>query len=296
MLINKLILFIVFLTCYCFAGFIRFEGPAPTNINRLEVQARYAELYKMVAPSQEIDRSPLVIRFYNKRSRAETKKLLPEWGGGGAVGDDLIVIPVDSKPFLNQSFTQIIYHELVHILLKRAYPSVDIPRWFHEGIALSLSGELSINEHVVISRAIFTGSLVDLDHIDSVNMFSKTRADLAYCQSHQAVQLLIRTYGMEVIPEILGAAKPKGDFERGMYGVLGLTEKEFEKIAEKDLQKRYSFVFIIADTYLLWAGIMLLFIVGLVVTRIRNRKKLEEIGDSEDTVSGENRENTLSNK
>jgi len=60
-------------------------------------------------------------------------------------------------------------HELVHIVLARAYGSVPVPRWFHEGLAMTLSGELLFEEQVVISRALFTHQLLPFDTIEKVN-------------------------------------------------------------------------------------------------------------------------------
>jgi len=77
------------------------------------------------------------------------KPFLPaRMGGGGAIGRDLIVVPIDFKPFLEQSFFQITVHELVHIVLGRGYPGLAIPRWFHEGVAMTLAGELTLQENV----------------------------------------------------------------------------------------------------------------------------------------------------
>ncbi|MBD3319460.1 MAG: hypothetical protein GF350_00015 [Chitinivibrionales bacterium] len=287
MIYQKHLLLLVCLTVHLFAGFVTIEGPSPVTINKWELQADYAEIYSRLAPGRKIDRTPLTIRFYKSREVSGVRPLLPEWGGGGAVGTDLIIIPVDKDPFLNQSFIQVAFHEMVHIVLNRAYPSLHIPRWFHEGVALSLSGDLAINEHVIISWALFIRNLVALADIDSVNLFTRSRANLAYCQSRQAVQLLIRTYDIDIIPEILVSAKQHQDFWKGVHDTLGLTRKEFARLAREDLHKRYSLLFVFADTYLVWFGIIVLFIIAVFVTRFRNRKKLESITESENYETGQ---------
>ena len=136
-------------------GQLRFEGRVPAEINPLFMASEYTRIYRKVAPMQRPDRSPLRIIYYSKNDTSAKGIILPEWGGGGTIGGNLIVIPVDFKPFLQQNFTQITVHELVHAVLYRAYPGVNVPRWFHEGLAMMLSGELSFEENTVVSKAVF---------------------------------------------------------------------------------------------------------------------------------------------
>ena len=235
----------------------------------------------MVAPRQRPDPAPLRIVYYTKKSDENFDNVLPEWGGGGAIGGNLIVIPTAFKPFLEQSFGQITLHELVHAVLARAYPGVAIPRWFHEGVAMTLSGELGFQENVVVSAAIFTGSLMSLASIDSVNSYGRNRADLAYCQSHLAVLFLIDQYGMEVVPDLLIMARKTGSFWNGVHAALSLTPPEFEGLYRKDISSRFQLAFVFADYYVFWVAIALLFLVAAGVAIVRKQKKLAQMAREE---------------
>ena len=256
---------------------ITVEGTVPLDVNFLSINSEYNRICRALAPNRNPDPSPLKILYYSKAQKNTPQVSLPEWGGGGAVGCDLIVIPTDFKPFLQQSFSQITVHELVHVALCRTYRGLEIPRWFHEGAAMMLSGEISSQENIVISTAIFTSRLMPLASIDSVNGFGRGRADIAYSLSHLAVLYLTDNYGREALSEILKAARPTNNFWAGMYAVLGLTPGEFEQSVVKYITSRYSLVFLITDTYAWWLALALLFIAGYIVTRIRNRKRAEEM-------------------
>ena len=65
---------------------------------------------------------------------------------------------------------------------------VNIPRWFHEGMAMALSGEIDSDAPVTLSKAVLSRKLLPLDSIKYVNRFKRDKAHLAYCQSHFAVQ------------------------------------------------------------------------------------------------------------
>ncbi|HMD67237.1 MAG TPA: hypothetical protein VKF42_00060, partial [Chitinivibrionales bacterium] len=134
---NLLLLFLL-LTSVATADVLQFEGIVPPDVDRAAMNGEYYRLYRLVAPGQRPDASPLRIVYYSDKSTVNYGGMLPEWGGGGAIGGNLIVVPTTFKPFLDQSFAQVTRHELVHAVLARAYPGLDIPRWFHEGAAMTL--------------------------------------------------------------------------------------------------------------------------------------------------------------
>ncbi|HUI92967.1 MAG TPA: hypothetical protein VLX68_12030 [Chitinivibrionales bacterium] len=272
--------FLIILSIYitlAFSDQLEFEGAIPPDVNTAALTADYYRIYHLVAPRQRPDERPLRIVYYSEKSKENFDDVLPEWGGGGAIGGDLIVIPTKFKPFLDQSFSQITRHELVHAVLARAYPGVAIPRWFHEGVAMTLSGEIGFQENVVVSAAIFTGSLMPLSSIDSVNSYGRNRADLAYCQSHLAVLFLIDQCGIEVVPDLLIMARKTTSFWKGLHAVLGVTPNEFEALYRKDISSRFQLAFVFADYYAFWVAVALLFLVAAGVAIVRKQKKLAQM-------------------
>jgi hypothetical protein len=144
-----------------------------------------------------------------------------------------------------------------------------------------LSGELSFEENATVSKAIFLGRLMPLSSIDSVNSFTKGRADLAYSQSHLAVLFLVEQHGMIVLPELLQAARKSRNFESGMSEALGLDSREFGEMVEKYIALKFKLIFFITDSYLWWVLIALLFIVGFIATTIRNKKRAAAMEEAE---------------
>lgn len=252
---------------------VKLNGFVPPQINESGIMYEYKRIYKTLAPNRRVDLSPLNITFYTKSWTSKEKYSLPEWGGGGAIGKNDIIVPMDKNPFLNHSIYQITVHELVHIAIHRICQDVAVPRWFHEGLAMILSGEATTRENIVISKALFSGSLVPLHSIDSVNTFGRFRAELAYCQSRQAVLYLIDTYGLEVVAEIIEASIEKKSFWAGFKEVLQLSEKELQLLYQSYIIKNHGRLFWLVDYYLVWGGIVLLFLTGYVATLVRVGKK-----------------------
>lgn len=263
------------------AELIRIEGPSEYAAGKEEIEGEYYRLWHALAPGQPVDTSTLDIIFYSESSREERAPMLPEWGGGGTIGDHTILVSVDKQPVFARNVQQVVVHEMVHAILNRAYPRLEIPRWFHEGCAMLLSGELSFEGKLILSRAVLTGRLLSLDAIDSVNTFSPRRAALAYNQSHATMNFLVDIYGREAIHLILESAMRANSFYHGLRTELGLDAGEFDILAEKRIRRRYGLAFILGDLFLLWFILALLVILGYAITRIRNARRARELDDQE---------------
>ena len=276
----KIFLFLIILIV-TLSSQVMLKGFVPHEINEGAILYEYKRIYKTLAPGERIDLSPLNVTFYSGKYSSNENYSLPEWGGGGAIGKNDIIVCIDKKPFLNHSVYQITVHELVHIAINRICQDVAVPRWFHEGLAMILSGEATTRENIVVSKALFSGSLMQLKAIDSVNAFGRFRAELAYCQSRQAVLYLIDIYGIGVFREIIKASKETGSIWKGFEEVLEISERELELLYRNYIMKNHGRFFWLADYYLIWSGIVLLFLMGYVATLIRIRKKRKLLDQEE---------------
>lgn len=257
------------------AGRIELTGFVPPGIDAAFVNYEYRRLWKAIVPFRHPDTSGINILFFNTHGTVAEEGLLPEWGGGGAIGRDRIVVPIDRPEFLEMDLGRTLVHELAHIVLNRAAPDrVYFPRWFHEGVAMALSGDLSEREKFALSKAMFSGSLMPLASVDSVNLFPQFRAELAYAQSRLAVEWLVSTYGVEVIGEIVEGSVKRGSFSGGLDETLKIGPREFESSARNYLLQTQGRFWWILDEYLVWALISLFALFSFVTVYILNRIKM----------------------
>jgi hypothetical protein len=257
-----------------FAVDLKLTGIIPQKLDTGRLIREYSRISKTISPDVDHDPNPITIIFYRVADRRKTGIHLPEWGGGGALGKDTIVIPVDRpSAFFRSDMERIIIHEMVHCALARAWGILHVPRWFHEGMAMSLSGEILFEEQVILSRAIIMRSLVPLDSIEYLNRFGLFRAQIAYSQCHFAVQFLLSVYGYDLIPELLKESRAHRRFDTACLQVFGLTVKELDRLLHREITRRYRFIFILADYSFLWIGILLLAVAAFIATKLRNRKK-----------------------
>lgn len=241
----------------------------------------YSRLRKTIAPALPVDRSLLHIIYYSGSDAHNPGARLPEWGGGGAIGRDTIIIPVDRLGIAGMDAGRVTVHELVHVVLARTYGDIPIPRWFHEGLAMTLSGELLFEEQVVLSRALFSRRLLTFEAIEKVNNMDRYGAALAYSQAHCAVADLIGDYGNDTLRLLLDAVRTRGSFDSAMAQVIGYSAREWESFVREDLVKRYSLVFLISDTAIYWLPVTFLFIVAFIAVTVRNRRKRRRMEEEE---------------
>ncbi len=289
----RFLFFIALFTLQSFAGnLFDLQGRVPASVTPVFLTGNYERIWKAVAPDMAIDTSKITIIYYSRTDERKLGVRLPEWGGGGAIGRDTIIIPVDRFPLADMDIGRVTVHEAVHIALERAYGRLRLPRWFHEGLAMTLSGELSFDEQLALSRAIFTKRLMPLDSIERVNRFDAFGAALAYSESHLAAVFLIDKYGMDGIPELLDAVRTTGRFDDGLLNVFGLAPQEFERLVRNYIVDRYSFLFFFSDTYLFWLLGALLLVAGFIAVKIRNRKRKRLMEEEERAEDEKNRNST----
>lgn len=279
--LHKTLLLILLLSVVkIYSGNIVIKGPSPYGLKKEVFEKEYGRLYSTLNPGKDIDTSVVTVEYYKSHNEL-SRPTLPEWGGGGAIGKNKIVIPIDKKAIYKKNSAVTISHELTHIAINRICDKVKVPRFFHEGVAMYLSGDISLNEQSALSMALFTQSLIPLLSIDSVNYFSQSRAQLAYAQSRLTVDYLVKNYDREVLSLILKSSIKNGDFEIGLKDELDISIHQLDSLSRSHIAQTYSNLFWIIDNYILWISILLLFLTAYILTIIRNRRKMKALEEAD---------------
>lgn len=269
-----------------FAARVQLAGLVPAGIDPLHLQVSLNRVVAQLAgPGARMPR-PITVMFYRQADTPPSASWLPEWGGGGAHGPDSVFVPLDIPFAVERDLAGVIVHEMTHCVVMRVAGRVEVPRWFHEGAAMTYSGELSFEQGLTLARAVLTNAVPSFGDIDSVNLLPRSGAQLAYSQSHAAYAFLVKEYGVEAPRLILARAVTRDDFGAGFVEALGVTAQEFELLARKHIFQRYGMGFIAGDLYLVWLGIFVLAALAFVVVRLRRARRLREMAQSEHAAPG----------
>ena len=140
---------------------------------------------------------------------------VPEWAVGVAYPQrNLIVLLKDPAGDILRTFE----HEVCHMLLGRAFGSGhQVPRWLHEGMAIIIAGQWSMQRLSTMTMAVLTGKLLPMDDITHVFPRDKHRAELAYCQSFYFISFLKSQFGDDEFRTFLSIYSSCKDFKLALW-------------------------------------------------------------------------------
>jgi hypothetical protein len=228
-------------------------------------------IHVVVAPSQQ--------SFY-----ALQPGRVPEWADGTAWPDrgQIYLRRPSIRGGTDRPLEQVLEHELVHILLGRAFAPETPPRWLQEGVATVLSGEYGPEMSGRLVRAAAAGHELSLDAIADGFPADPARAGVAYAESADFVAYLIEEHGEGAIPELVALSAAGAPLPAAVRGVTG----EFLEDVEPDWARRYrrtsvSWTSLLSTGEAWWGAAGLGAVVGLVLARRRSRRRLAEMVEEE---------------
>lgn len=168
-------------------------------------------------------------------------------------------------------------HELCHLLLHQHIESSRLPRWLDEGIAQwtsdGMSEILMKRNPFLVPRAVKTGAIIPLRHLETSFPMSEQTLLLSYEASKSIVEFILREYGRESLLEILESLRRGDDIDGAVLTSLRISLDELEHRWHDHLRGRASWV-AFAGYYLyelLFVFAALLLVVAFI--RLMKRKK-----------------------
>lgn len=201
---------------------------------------------------------------------------LPAWSGAFALPQQRLLVvksPRWDRP--ENNLQKALIHELVHLALYDRTDHQQLPRWLEEGLALFYESPRDWDYPVILSKALYTRSLIPLSEIDEVLSFQKSRADLAYQESYSATAYFLSVYDVDGLRVLLDGFKQKQPVNDNFIKATGSSFPVFEKEWQAFIQKNYNYSWLSELESLLWLFILLLSIWAFFWIRHRNRKILQ---------------------
>jgi len=201
------------------------------------------------------------------------------------------------------AYEKIFFHEVAHIALHRALSrfvetepfrsdlksdgpplmslSAPVPHWLHEGYAVYLSRDWSLNREVLLTRASLKKGLIPLGRLVGSFPEDEQEAHLAYAQSADLVHYLIHGYGRERFQLFLKALGQENRFGYACRQAFGIDFFSLEKAWRKHLKKRYSWVPLLGSTGMLWFLASVVFLAAYLRKKMTARAKLARWSEEE---------------
>lgn len=149
------------------------------------------------------------VHVFVARSQEEFRQLQPGappgWADGTAYPEfgAIFLRHPDLRGGLARPLEQVLEHEMIHVLLGRAFHPKPTPRWLQEGVAQVYSGEAGPEITERVSRGLRGSSAFSLADLEGSFPADVHRADLAYAQSADFIQWFRATYGPDAVRALI---------------------------------------------------------------------------------------------
>ena len=204
-----------------YAGQENRESLGTAILNSLENS--YAELESVLdfSPRESI----AVILYPDEVFRDITKT--PNWVS--ALNDGKIRLPIKGISRVDDSLRQMLRHELTHSFI-RLKTGDSCPVWLNEGLAQVLANESWRDFLPIFKKAAAENKMPALASMEGPFMaLPEGLAGWAYKQSALAVEMIMKTYGVQDIQRLLDQAGKPPDFNTTLKSVLRADYSDLQK-------------------------------------------------------------------
>ena len=202
---------------------------------------------------------------------------LPDWGVGLAVpGGRLIALDYERLPAVGRSVREVFLHEMTHALLFQGTRGAWLPTWFHEGVAMQLSGDWRFIDTVSV---VLDGHLPALGRLSGPFPRGSAGADRAYRTSLLAVEYLQRQYGTDIALRLVAATAHNGNFAAAFREVTGDEVEVFAARFAGSMKLKYGWLLLIFRWPTLFVIMALLFALGAIRRIVNKRRQMADLDD-----------------
>lgn len=194
------------------------------------------------------------------------------WVAARAYGTETIEIyPGRIRSYPYDSLESVVLHEIVHLALNAKAIGYPLPRWFHEGVAVSVESGWGIGSQARLLAAAARGPAIeDVDALFASDAAPETAT--AYLLSAALVEDARRRHGLDLPGRIAARVANGESFDAAFVATTGETVDEAAQQAWR-VYRGLRWMPILTSPHSLWGWILVLAFVAFVVRVGRRRRK-----------------------
>ncbi|OFW12862.1 MAG: hypothetical protein A3F70_09410 [Acidobacteria bacterium RIFCSPLOWO2_12_FULL_67_14] len=218
----------------------------------------------------------ILIPEHDPRARAT-----PAWIVGRAFEpQDVVIFPERAASYPYDSLEAIVQHEIVHLALSARADGRTLPRWFHEGVAVSVAAGWGVTGQLRLLFAA-SGRLPVREVARLFQSDSQPGAAQAYMLAAALVDDLRRRHGAAVPGAVARRVAGGAPFEQALALETGETVDEATARAWSFYLGWTSWILFLTGTNAVWTAILALACIAFLVQvrrRFRRRRQWDEEG------------------
>jgi len=172
---------------------------------------------------------PMQIYIANSQEQflAMQPNVPPDWADGTAWPSRgwIFLRSPQIRSGVGQPLTQVLDHEIVHIILGRAFAHRQVPRWLQEGLAQFLSGEYNQRSIELLGSFSEPTSLMELSKGFPRDPF---KAQMAYAQSANVIAFIYRIHGPAALQTLIKEMSHGTKFDFALFKATGMFPEELD--------------------------------------------------------------------
>jgi len=199
----------------------------------------------------------------------------PAWIVGQAFGSlDVVVFPARVGVYPYSSLESVLWHEVVHLALSVHARGQPLPRWFHEGVAMSAERGWGFTSQVRLGLAAAgEPGLADLGRLFASNAQPETAR--AYLLASTLIADLRQRHGAAAPGAIVSLVSAGIPFPHAFELHTGETQEAAAARVWRLYQGWTSWIPVVTGASALWIAILGLAVIAFVASRSRRRRRRE---------------------
>ncbi len=166
-------------------------------------------------------------------------------------------------------------HEIVHVLLGRAFDPRPVPRWLQEGLAQLMAREFTPDKTKALAAGTLGKNLIGLHELSRGFPRNSARAHLAYAQSADLVAYIRSAHGPDALPTLVREMAKGERFEVAIRIATSQSIDELDLAWRARLQDSGFSLTPLMDEGIWWGLGALLLPLAWFVVRRRNRIRMD---------------------
>jgi hypothetical protein len=211
---------------------------------------------------------------------------MPAWFVGLASGvSDIIIFPDRVLSYPYDSLESVMRHEVVHLALNARAGGRPLPRWFHEGVAVSIESGWGVGDRLRLTVAGFSGPPLD----DLTRLFAsdaRPETTEAYLLAAALVEDLRRAHGAPLLGRVAARVATGVPFASAFEIETGETPALAADRAWRNYRRWTSWMPLATSASALWGLILALAFVAFFVRLSKRTRRRRQWDDEEGTRAG----------
>lgn len=236
---------------------------APPALAPVAARIRAIDPARLAAPMELVgltDAGP-PIQVYLAPEGSELARYVPRWVAGYSFGERgvIVLLPARTPSYPDSSLEEVLRHEVAHVLIARAAGGHEVPRWFHEGVAMIAGSSWGIGDRTRLTLALIENDEVSLAELDArFQSGDDGQVARAYALAGAFVNDLFDRYGRGVAADVLAGVARGLPFADAFARATGSSPSAAETSFLRRQSIWYRWVPLATSSVTVWAAITLL--------------------------------------